>query len=697
MTSFVIFESAAEATEIINNMLDEKLELTVKSIATLHHNTTSNDLIKLSHEYNVDEVNIYNKHGEIYASNKPQNMGWKSYEGHPTYIFLTGYKKIWAEDIRKDSLSDLYYKYGYYKTNDGCFVQIGILSDKYYNLIQAFEIDNLLMNLDEFSYIISAHFIDDSLNITTHNYMDEIYDFNLDKSKIDSIANKREYFSKTKYRNEDAYEVILPIVYGNNKVGALAIAFSLSDTIKYIQLGSIIGVAVLMVIFSVIASMLVKINKRNNKLFYLAYHDSLKGFPNKDYLMEFLKDSINKKPVAKAILLVNLINFKLIYLTYGHEEGEIIFNKIAQEIKASLSKKEQVFRITDNEFIIYTENYKSKEYLIELCINIKSIFISKSKTLQIHNNIDAKIGIVEIDNSSSHIHADNILKNAEIAASSYFTESNTFYNFFNKDMEQNILRENYIESELKKAIYNEMNNIIYLEYQPQLNLKTNKISGFEGLARMKTEDLGQISPFEFINIAEKRNLIVPLGLILLKNACSFIKYIEELGFNHVTVAVNVSTVQILRDDFYDNVMKIIKDIGIQPSHLELEITESSFMDNFDIVNSNIMNLKNTGIKFSIDDFGTGYSSLSRIEELNIDTIKIDKWFIDKLTTPNQGITSDIISLAHKLGLNTVAEGVELQEQREYLEKHDCDIMQGYLFSKPISHDNALNILKNFEI
>lgn len=553
------------------------------------------------------------------------------------------------------------------------------------------------MNLDEFSYIISAHFIDDSLNITTHNYMDEIYDFNLDKSKIDSIANKREYFSKTKYRNEDAYEVILPIVYGNNKVGALAIAFSLSDTIKYIQLGSIIGVAVLMVIFSVIASMLVKINKRNNKLFYLAYHDSLTGFPNKDYLMEFLKDSINKKSVAKAILLVNLINFKLIYLTYGHEEGEIIFNKIAQEIKASLSKKEQVFRITDNEFIIYTENYKSKEYLIELCINIKSIFISKSKTLQIHNNIDAKIGIVEIDNSSSHIHADNILKNAEIAASSYFTESNTFYNFFNKDMEQNILRENYIESELKKAIYNEMNNIIYLEYQPQLNLKTNKISGFEGLARMKTEDLGQISPFEFINIAEKRNLIVPLGLILLKNACSFIKYIEELGFNHVTVAVNVSTVQILRDDFYDNVMKIIKDIGIQPSHLELEITESSFMDNFDIVNSNIMNLKNTGIKFSIDDFGTGYSSLSRIEELNIDTIKIDKWFIDKLTTPNQGITSDIISLAHKLGLNTVAEGVELQEQREYLEKHDCDIMQGYLFSKPISHDNALNILKNFEI
>lgn len=695
MTSFVIFESAAEATEIINNMLDEKLELTVKSIATLHHNTTSNDLIKLSHEYNVDEVNIYNKHGEIYASNKPQNMGWKSYEGHPTYIFLTGYKKIWAEDIRKDSLSDLYYKYGYYKTNDGCFVQIGILSDKYYNLIQAFEIDNLLMNLDEFSYIISAHFIDDSLNITTHNYMDEIYDFKLDESKIDSIANKKDYFSKTKYRNEDAYEVILPIVYGNNKVGALAIAFSLSDTIKYIQLGSIIGVAVLMVIFSVIASMLVKINKRNNKLFYLAYHDSLTGFPNKDYLMEFLKDSINKKSVAKAILLVNLINFKLIYLTYGHEEGEIIFNKIAQEIKASLSKKEQVFRITDNEFIIYTENYKSKEYLIELCINIKSIFISKSKTLQIHNNIDAKIGIVEIDNSSSHIHADNILKNAEIAASSYFTESNTFYNFFNKDMEQNILRENYIESELKKAIYNEMNNIIYLEYQPQLNLKTNKISGFEGLARMKTEDLGQISPFEFINIAEKRNLIVPLGLILLKNACSFIKYIEELGFNHVTVAVNVSTVQILRDDFYDNVMKIIKDTGIQPSHLELEITESSFMDNFDIVNSNIMNLKNTGIKFSIDDFGTGYSSLSRIEELNIDTIKIDKWFIDKLTTPNQGITSDIISLAHKLGLNTVAEGVELQEQREYLEKHDCDIMQGYLFSKPISHDNALNILKKF--
>lgn len=182
-----IFEDAAKATEIITNMLDDKLELTGKAFAALHHNITYNDLIILSHEYSVDEVNIFNKNGEIYASNKHQNIGWRTYEGHPTYIFMTGHKKIWMEDIRKDSLSDLYYKYGYYRTGDGCFVQIGILADKYYSLIQAFMINNLLKELHEFSNIISAHFIDDSLNITTHNFTDDNHDFNLDTAKISSI------------------------------------------------------------------------------------------------------------------------------------------------------------------------------------------------------------------------------------------------------------------------------------------------------------------------------------------------------------------------------------------------------------------------------------------------------------------------------------------------------------------------------
>lgn len=456
-------------------------------------------------------------------------------------------------------------------------------------------------------------------------------------------------------------------------------------------------ISIFTLIFAIIAIMLIKINKKNNKLFKLLYYDILTELPNKNYLIEFIEDSINKRATSKAILLVNFNNLKLIYLTYGIEEGEIIINKIAQEIKRTLSKKEKLFKIADNEFIIYTEDYKNKEYLIDICNSIQTMFISKSKALQIPNNIVVKIGIVEIENSISHINIDNIFKNAEIAASSDLKEPNTIYNFFTKDMEQNLLRENYIEKQLKKAIYDEDNDIIYLEYQPQLDLKTNKISGFECLARMKTEELGIVFPCEFINIAEKRNSITSLGLLILRIACSFIKHIEELNFKHVTVAVNVSTVQLLRDDFYDNVMEIIKEAGIKPVSLEFEITESSFMDNFDVVNYNIMNLKNVGIKISIDDFGTGYSSLSRIEKLNIDTIKIDKWFIDKLITPNKGITCDIISLAHKLGLKTVAEGVEFKEQKEYLENHDCDIIQGYLFSKPISHDKALDILKEFEV
>ncbi|MGD9568303.1 MAG: putative bifunctional diguanylate cyclase/phosphodiesterase [Sedimentibacter sp.] len=682
---------ATESLDTINNLLDAKLELAVKAITTHHHNSNVNELIKIAYEYNIDEINIFNKYGEIYNSNNFEHIGWKTFEEHPTYYFMKSHKKIWLEDIRKDTLSDVYYKYGYYKANDGCFVQIGIMAEKYYNLIEAFEIQNLLKELNEFSYIICAHFIDNSLNMTEYNHVDDNYEFILDESKIYSINQNKEYFNKTKYGNEDAYEILLPVIYDNNKIGTLAIAYSLSDTLQLIKLGSIAGVVILMLIFTIIALMLVNINERNNKLFQLVYFDSLTGLPNKHYLNEFLKDTINIKSINKAIILVDIINFKLIYLTYGLEQGEIIFKEISQKINKLITNKEKLFRVAGNQFVIYIENYKSKEYLIEICNKINSFFESTINDLHIHNNINAKIGIIEIDNSYKD--TDKILKNVEIAANSDFTDG-SIYKFFNNVMEQKILRENYIESEIRKFIDYKDNNIIYLEYQPQLELRTNKISGFEGLARMKTEKLGQISPAEFIDIAEKRNLILQLGLMLLRKACTLIKCIEKQEFKNVTVAVNVSTIQILREDFYDNVMKIIEETGIDPNYLELELTESVFMDNFDIVNINLLKLKEAGIKISLDDFGTGYSSLDRIKELHIDTIKIDKLFIDSLITsnPSEVITGDIISFVHKMGLNTVAEGVELQEQKEYLETNNCDIIQGFLFSKPISHDKALEIL-----
>lgn len=679
---------ATESLEIINNMLDEKLMVTVKSITNIHHNSSISEMIKIAYEYNIDEINVFNEHGEIYMSNDFRHIGWKTYEEHPTYFFMNSFKKTWLEDIRKDTLSDSYYKYGYYKADDGCFVQVGIISDKYYNLIKSFEIHNLISELSEFSYIISAHFIDNDYNmIACNNIGDDV--FELDASKKSSIIQNKEYYNKTKYGNEDTYEVMIPVIHDNHKIGTLAIAYSLSDTLSFIKLGSAVGVAILMLVFSIIGIMLITINKRNNKLLQLAYFDPLTELPNKDYLDEFLKDSV-KKSANKAILLINIINFNIINLTYGHDEGDIIFKELSQKIKSLISKNEKLFRITDSQFVIYAEGYNNKEYLIEICNKINLLFESKSQ--YIPNNISARIGIIEIDKSCDD--TDEILRDVEIAASDEFTDSNRIYRFFNNVMEKKILRERHIEYEIRKSLENENNKTIYLEYQPQLDLKTHKITGFEGLARMRSDKLGQVSPVEFIDIAEKRNLIIPLGLKLLKTACFFIKCIEKQGYANVTVAVNISAIQILRDDFYSSVMSIINETKISPNFLEIELTESVFVDNYEILNNNIMNLKNAGIKISLDDFGTGYSSLARIKELNIDIIKIDKLFIDNLITskPNEIITGDIISFAHRMGLTTVAEGVEHEEQKDYLTNEGCDIMQGYLFSKALSHDEAIHIL-----
>ena len=212
---------------------------------------------------------------------------------------------------------------------------------------------------------------------------------------------------------------------------------------------------------------------------------------------------------------------------------------------------------------------------------------------------------------------------------------------------------------------------------------------------MKSEELGQISPVEFISIAEESNLIIGLGLILLKEACIFLNKLNKQGFKDIIVAVNVSVKQILRHDFADNVMKIIEETNIKASNLEIEITESEVADKFDIVNMNLAKLKSIGISIALDDFGTGYSSLERLRMLSIDRLKIDKTFIDRIseTELEKVIVGDIISLSHKLGLKTVAEGVEEEEQKRYLINNKCDIMQGYLFSKPVSQEEVLKMLK----
>ena len=229
-----------------------------------------------------------------------------------------------------------------------------------------------------------------------------------------------------------------------------------------------------------------------------------------------------------------------------------------------------------------------------------------------------------------------------------------------------------------------------------MNIKTGKISGFEALARFKSQKLGLVQPSEFIPIAEEMQLIVPIGLRVINEACKFIKKLETAGFDNINISVNVSVIELLRDEFIDALKTLIKNAEINAKNLGIEVTESIIMDNFEIINEKLYKLREMGIEVSIDDFGTGYSSLSRESELNVCNLKIDKYFIDKINEQNSDkiIAGDIISMAHKQGHFVVAEGVENKEQYEYLLKNNCDFIQGYYIGKPLDENGVIKLLNN---
>jgi EAL domain-containing protein (putative c-di-GMP-specific phosphodiesterase class I) len=271
------------------------------------------------------------------------------------------------------------------------------------------------------------------------------------------------------------------------------------------------------------------------------------------------------------------------------------------------------------------------------------------------------------------------------------------YCLFDEAMEAHIMREEEIKQELAVIETDPENSGLYLQYQPILDARTNRIYGYEALARLKSKKFGLIQPLEFIPIAEKTKLIVPVGREVILQAFRFLNKLKAYGYEDISVSINVSAIQLLRPDFNRVLFDMIDKMGVNPAKVVLEITETVFASDFQKINRIIGELKEAGIHIAIDDFGIGYSSLARERELNISCLKIDKYFIDKLTClkSEEAITGDIISMAHKLGHIVIAEGIEHEMQKEYLIKHGCDKLQGFLISRPVNEDAAIELLRKY--
>ncbi|MDD4125823.1 MAG: EAL domain-containing protein, partial [Eubacteriales bacterium] len=434
-----------------------------------------------------------------------------------------------------------------------------------------------------------------------------------------------------------------------------------------------------------------------NNLRYINEHDRWTGLYNRDSLeLILVKDAMlykNNKTIKRALITVNLSLVQLLTINYGFHYTQNLIKYAAVILNRYCDDKRKLFNTYENRFVFYAIDYRDKAELYEFAETI-------AKTLDmlfITERIGGGIGILEID-CDGQTETDILMRKLLIASEKAISIDDKEFNicFYDDNLECSVNREREIRRELTDIASEDNNKGLFLVYQPILDVKTNTVCGFEALARLKTEKLGLISPAEFIPIAEKTKLIIPIGEKIIKEALRFLNELKDKGYDSIHIAVNISAIQLLRPDFTDRLLELIEKMQADPKNIGIEITESVFASDYEKINGIIGKLKQTGIQIALDDFGTGYSSLSRVKELNVNCLKIDKSFIDKLLTaePGKAIIDDIISMTHKLGHCAVAEGVEKEEQMQYLISCGCDKIQGYLIGRPVDEASVINLLGN---
>ncbi|CAM4413783.1 ABC transporter substrate binding protein [Paenibacillus typhae] len=422
----------------------------------------------------------------------------------------------------------------------------------------------------------------------------------------------------------------------------------------------------------------------------LAYNDVLSGLPNRLSLAEALELFIKENAGGHAALFfLDIDNFKYINDTLGHTFGDELLVKVGERLLQLGDERSRHFRFGGDEFVILFQDNRGFSEVIKYAETLVQGFKEPFELEASIVHISTSIGIAQYPENG--VNAEELLKNADIAMYKAKEAGKGTYVVYGRDMQQHFDERMVIESHLRNAIANQE---LSLHYQPLVDTASAEIWGFEALIRWNSPALGFVSPLSFIKIAEDCRLIVPIGEWVLRTACRFIKELNSQSKGRYHISVNISVIQLMLEDFTDMVLGILKETGLAPQYLELEITESIFMESFEAISSKLEALKEKGIGIALDDFGTGYSSLSYLKQLPITTLKIDKSFIDSIDSPNNmSLARSIVTIGHDMGLNVTAEGVETPEQLAFLERTRCDKIQGYFISRPIPQKDVADWVK----
>lgn len=423
------------------------------------------------------------------------------------------------------------------------------------------------------------------------------------------------------------------------------------------------------------------VQQRTSQLQNMISQDELTKLPSREFLLQALRDRLDAGNSSLALIYLDCDNFKLVNGAFGHAVGNQLLVAIAKRLQQHLADGEIIARMGEDEFCFLIDQIEDEQTLQPFLHKIFQNFTSPFLVANCEIYITVCIGIALGKNSDRQ--PEELLQDADTAMYQAKLRGKDSHQTFDRQMHLTMLNRLTLENDLQRALEQEE---FILHYQPIIDLATEKLAGFEALVRWRHPDRGMISPAEFIPSMETTGLIVPVGMVVFRQACEQLRLWQQRGWTDLTMSINLSVRQFSCATLLSDIDRIMTETLVNPANLKLEITESAIMENAETAIAITEKLRSRHIQISIDDFGTGYSSLGYLHRFPIDNLKIDRSFVNQIQTEsrNYHVVDTIIALSNQLGLAVIAEGIETKEQLAWLQAIGCQYGQGYLFNKPLA-------------